>query len=74
VGGRLRTTDRWGRRGRERESGRMRGNQHRQVGSTMQRERERGREGALVGADRRGLHVRHRGRAGAGWAKWADLC
>jgi hypothetical protein len=38
--------------------------------------RERGgREGELVGADRRGPPVRHRGRAGAraGWAKWADL-
>jgi hypothetical protein len=39
--------------------------------------RERRREGTLVGADRRGPPVRHRGRAGAGartgWAKWADL-
>ena len=29
-------------------------------------ERERGREGALVGADRRDLPIRHRGRADAG--------
>jgi hypothetical protein len=29
-------------------------------------ERERGREGTLVGTDRRGPHVRHRGRSGAG--------
>jgi hypothetical protein len=42
VGGRLRTADRWGRRGRERESGRTRGNQRRQVGPTVQREREGG--------------------------------
>jgi hypothetical protein len=35
VGGRLRTTDRWGRQGRERESGRMRGKQRRQVGPTV---------------------------------------
>jgi hypothetical protein len=33
-------------------------------------EREGG-EGALVGADRWGPPVRHKGRAG--WAKWADL-
>jgi hypothetical protein len=35
--------------------------------------RERGREGALVGADRRGPPVRHRGRAGAGAHAWAEL-
>jgi hypothetical protein len=73
VGGRLGTTDKWGRqdRERERESGRTRGNQRRQVGPTAQRERERGSERAQVCADRRGPPVRHRVRAG--WANWADL-
>jgi hypothetical protein len=40
------------------------------------RERERGRGvSALVGADRRGPPVRHRGRVDTrgGWAKWAGL-
>jgi hypothetical protein len=40
VGGRLRTTDRWGQWDRERESGCTRGNQRRQVWPTGQRERE----------------------------------
>jgi hypothetical protein len=38
------------------------------------RERQRGRGvSTLVGADRRGPPVMHRGCAGAGWAKWGDL-
>jgi hypothetical protein len=47
VGGRLRTTDRWEQWGRDRESGRTRGNQRRQVWPTGQRERgeERARSG-----------------------------
>jgi hypothetical protein len=45
---------------------------------TGPRDRERGRGvSTLVGADRWGPPVRHRGHAGAGartdWAKWADL-
>jgi hypothetical protein len=35
-------------------------------------ERERGREGARVGADRRGPPVRDQGRA-RGWTWWTDL-
>jgi hypothetical protein len=71
VGGRLRTADRWGRRDRERENWRTRGNQRRQVWPTGQREREREREGAHRLAPMAGPPVRHRGHAG--WAKWADL-
>jgi hypothetical protein len=74
VGERLRTADRWGRRDRERESGRTRGKQHRQVGPTVQREREGGSERAQACADRRGPPVRHRGaRARARAAGWAGL-
>jgi hypothetical protein len=43
VGERLETTDRWGRQDRERGSGRARGKQRRQLGPTVQRERERGK-------------------------------
>jgi hypothetical protein len=59
----------------ERESGRMQGNQRRQVGPTTQRERERGSERAHVCADRRGPPVSYKGRAGprGGWANWVDL-
>jgi hypothetical protein len=55
VGERLETTDRWGRRGRERESRRGGREWRRQLGPTEQRERER----AQVCVDRRGLPVRH---------------
>jgi hypothetical protein len=71
MGERLGTTDRWGRRGRER-SGRT---CERTAPTSLAHRaaRERGREGALVGADMRGPPVKHKGHAGAGWAKWADL-
>jgi hypothetical protein len=59
VGERLGTTDRWGRQDRERGNRCARRKQRRQVGPTEQR--ERGGVSALVGADRRGLPVRHRG-------------
>jgi hypothetical protein len=70
--------------GTERESGRTLGNQRRQVGPTVQRYREREREGgserAQACADRRGPPVRHRGRAGASRARaglsgpvWAEI-
>jgi hypothetical protein len=42
VGERLGTADRWGRRDRERGSGRVRGKQRRLLGPIEQRERERG--------------------------------
>jgi hypothetical protein len=64
MGERLETVDRWGRRDRERGSGRARGKQRRQLDPTVQRERE-GRDRARVGADRRDPPVRQRGRAGA---------
>jgi hypothetical protein len=44
VGERLETTDRWGRQDRARESRRTRGKPRRQVGPTVQQERERGGE------------------------------
>jgi hypothetical protein len=71
VGERLGTADRWGRRDRERESGRG-GGEERPHRAT----RERGSARARVGADRRGPPVRHRGRArGAGLSGlvWAEL-
>jgi hypothetical protein len=65
VGERLGTTDRWGWRARERESGRTRGKQRRQVGPRCsERERERGSERAQVCTDRQGPPVRHRGLSG----------
>jgi hypothetical protein len=77
---------RWGDRGREVRDGLTGGDS----GTERERERVRAREttptglahgteregaGALVGIDRWGTPVRHRGCAGAraGWAKWADL-
>jgi hypothetical protein len=42
VGGRLRTTDRWGRQGRERESTHTQGHLRQQVSPTVQQEREGG--------------------------------
>jgi hypothetical protein len=71
VGGRLRTADRWGRQNRER-NGRA---CERTAPTSLAHGvvRERGREGALVGADRRGPTVRHKGRGRVGWAKWAGL-
>jgi hypothetical protein len=54
-------------RGTERERARVREKRRRQVGPTEQREGERKRRGAQVGADRRGPPVRDRRRAlGAG--------
>jgi hypothetical protein len=64
VGKRLGTADRWGRRERERGSGRVRGKQRRHLGPKEQRERG-GSERARVGADRQDPPVRHRGRASA---------
>jgi hypothetical protein len=61
-------------RQREREGARAR--ETMLIGLAHEAARERGREGALVGADRRGPPVRHRGHArGAGlaWAKWAEM-
>jgi hypothetical protein len=83
VGGRLRTADRWGWWGRERESGRTRGNQRRQVWPTGQRERggERGRSGLrrqagparqTHGARGRG-HARKLGRLGLTGPDWLFL-
>jgi hypothetical protein len=59
--------------GTEREKG-TRGwrNRRRQVGPTGQRAREGRRAGGRAAADRRGPHVRRRGRAGA-WPGWAEL-
>jgi hypothetical protein len=59
---------------RERAGTRARG-RHRQAWPTGQRERERGREGAVVGADRRGPPVRHRRRARARLSglTWAEI-
>jgi hypothetical protein len=62
VGERLGTTDRWGRRDRERACTGKRNGADRSAPQNS--ERERGRAG--VGADRRGPPVRRRGRAGAG--------
>jgi hypothetical protein len=74
VGGRLETTERWGRRVKERE--RARGEKN-GADSSGPRGRERGRGRAQACTDRRGPPIRHRGRAGAvarvGWAKWANL-
>jgi hypothetical protein len=55
----------------QRECGRG-GEWNRQLWPTGQRERG-GREGALVGADTRGLPVRHRGHEGAGARVGAGL-
>jgi hypothetical protein len=63
VGGRLRTTDRWGRRDREREWAHG-GENDANSNGPRGREREIGR--AQTCADRRGPPVRHRGQADAG--------
>jgi hypothetical protein len=67
VGKRLETTDRWGRRDRERRAGELA-----PTGLAHVTERERHDR---VGADRRDPPVRQRGHTGArgGWAKWAGL-
>jgi hypothetical protein len=71
MGERLRTADRWGRRNRER-SGRA---CERTAPTSLAHgaARERGRKGALVGTDRRGPPIRHRGRGGAGARARAGL-
>jgi hypothetical protein len=66
VGGRLRTADRWGRRGRERESGHRREQRRRQVGPTEQRGSEGERALGVAptgGAHLSGTWTRGRGRA-----------
>jgi hypothetical protein len=73
VGRRLETADRWGLWDRERERESGRGGGGRTVPTTLAHWVERGRGRAQACADRRGPPVRHRGRAGAGWAKWTDL-
>jgi hypothetical protein len=77
MGERLETADKWGRRDRERGSGRARKKQRRQLGPTVHREREGGGSASAQGcADRRDPPVRQskdaRARVG-GWAKWAAL-
>jgi hypothetical protein len=75
MGGRLGTTDRWGRRDRER-AGTREGNGADRPGpwgSERERERERGRAG--VGADRRDPPARRRGaRARLSGPVWAEIC
>jgi hypothetical protein len=73
VGERLGTTNRWGRRDRERVGvGKKNGADS---SAPQSNKRERGSECARVGADRRGPPVRHRGRAGAELSGlvWAEL-
>jgi hypothetical protein len=59
VGERLGTVDRWGRRDRERERVGAGEKNGADSSAPQSSERERGSERARVGADRRGLPVRH---------------
>jgi hypothetical protein len=63
--------DGWGPRGKERERERMRGEETAPIDRPHRAARERGREGARVGADRRDPPVRHRGHTGARAWSWA---
>jgi hypothetical protein len=74
--------DRWGRWDRERESGCTRGKPHRQLGPTVQREREGGKRvralrvaptGGTRLSSRGGARARVRARAGLSGLPWAEL-